>query len=143
MPLAMLVGRGEQTLVAGVGLNPLPEAQVMLTDARDLDPGEREAVEGSAVHHLPAVEMLLETPLPAGPLYVHFDCDVLNPADAPAMKYLANGGPAPGMLQRVFQYLANSGQIAAVSLTTWTPELDVDGRSQAAALELLQTLIST
>jgi arginase len=139
----MLVGRGEQTLVNGVGLTPLPEAQVILTDARDLDPGERDAVEESAVRHLSDVQMLLETPLPAGPLYIHFDCDVLNPADAPAMKYLAPGGPSAETLQRVFQHLANSGQIAAVSLSTWAPELDEDGRSQAVVLELLQTLIST
>jgi arginase len=142
MPLAMLVGRGEQTLVAGVGLDPLPEAQVFLTDARDLDPDEREAVEESAVHHLPQVEMLLDTPLPAGPLYVHFDSDVLSPADAPAMSYLAQGGPAVRTVRRVFQHLANSGQITAISLSTWNPDLDTDGRSQAVVLELLQTLIS-
>lgn len=141
MPLAMLVGRGEQTLVEGNGLTPLPEAQVILTDARDLDPGEREAVEDSAVRHLPRVEMLLEMPLPAGPLYVHFDCDVLDTAEAPAVSYPAPGGPSADSLRRVFQHLAASGKIAAVSLTTWTPQLDEDGRTQNIVLELLQELL--
>jgi len=40
MPLAMLVGRGEQLMPQGVGLKILPEDKVVLTDARDLDPGE-------------------------------------------------------------------------------------------------------
>lgn len=141
MPLAMLVGRGEQTLVVGNGLTPLPEAQVILTDARDLDPGEREAVEGSAVRHLPQVEMLLETPLPAGPLYVHFDCDVLDTAEAPAVSYPAPGGPSAATLRRVFRHLAASGQIAALSLTTWTPGLEGDGRTQTTVLELLKELL--
>lgn len=141
MPLAMLVGRGEQTLPAAVGLTPLPEAQVILTDARDLDPGEREAVEGSAVRHLSAIEELLNTPLPAGPLYVHFDCDVVNPAEAPAMSYAAKGGPAADTMRRVFQHLASSGQIAAVSLTTWEFAMDGDRRTQEVVLGLLDELL--
>jgi len=141
MPLAMLVGRGEQTLPESVGLQPFPEAQVILTDARDLDPGEREAVEGSAVRHLANVEQLLAAPLPLGPLYIHFDCDVLNPVEAPAMSYTAQGGPAADTVRRVFQHLANSGQIAAVSLTTWKFAMDEDGRTQAVVLGLLDELM--
>ncbi|UCG22756.1 MAG: arginase family protein [Chloroflexota bacterium] len=38
MPLAMLVDRGEQTLSQSVGLQRVPEVDVLLTDARDLDP---------------------------------------------------------------------------------------------------------
>ena len=40
MPLAMLVGRGEQTMPMAVDLKPLAEDRVILTDARDLDPAE-------------------------------------------------------------------------------------------------------
>src|SRR3990170_5555832 len=43
MPLAMAVGRGEQRLVEALGMRPIEEASVILSDARDLDPGEREA----------------------------------------------------------------------------------------------------
>ncbi len=42
MPLAMLVGKGEQTIMEGVGTSVLPEEQVILSDGRDLDPGEDE-----------------------------------------------------------------------------------------------------
>jgi hypothetical protein len=44
MPLAMIVGIGEQTMPEAVELRALPESQVILTDARDLDSGERELI---------------------------------------------------------------------------------------------------
>lgn len=140
MPLAMAVGRGEQTMVEGVGLTPLPEERVILTDARDLDPGEREAVAGSGVTHLGNVEALLEMELPAGPLYVHFDTDVLDPEEAPAMNYPAPGGPTAEVLRRVFRRLSDSGRVAAVSLSSWAVGLDEDGRSEGVCLGLLEEL---
>ena len=142
MPLAMIVGRGEQTMSKGIEQRTLPESRVILTDGRDLDPEEKEAVRQSAVRHLPEVKMLLDQPLPAGPIYIHFDVDVLNPSDAPAMNYLAEGGPSVDDMQRVFTYLAQSGQVAAVSVSSWNPEMDVDGRSRTAVMTLLDSLIT-
>lgn len=142
MPLAMLVGRGEQTVMDGLGVEPLPEEQVILTDARDLDPGEREAVENSAVHHLPDVVSLLNYPFPDRPIYVHFDTDLINPEEAPAMNYKTAGGPSVTMLRHVFRHLAATGQVVAVSFSCWNPQLDEDGRSQKVCLELLDELVS-
>ncbi|UCF90542.1 MAG: arginase family protein [Desulfobacterales bacterium] len=141
MPLAMLVGRGDQTLANGVGLKPLSERQVILTDARDLDPGEREAVQASAVRHVAQVATLMENFSPSGPLYIHFDTDIVCPEDAPAMNYLAPGGPSAADLQIVFRKLARTGQVAAVSLSSWNPQLDPHGQTREVCLNLLQTLI--
>jgi arginase len=94
MPLAMLVGRGEQTMLKALELIPLAEDRVILTDARDLDPGEKQLIEESDVIHLPDVKNLLNAMLPNGPLYIHIDMDIINPANAPAMNYLAAGGPS-------------------------------------------------
>ncbi|MBE2201796.1 MAG: arginase family protein [Anaerolinea sp.] len=141
MPLAMAVGRGEQTIVQGIGLTPLPETQVILTDARDLDAAEREALAASGVVHLPHVTDLLAYPLLDGPLYVHFDTDVLTPADAPAMNYLAAGGPTAVELAQLFRYLAGTGRVTAVSMSSWNPSMDNDGRSRRAAMALLHDLL--
>ena len=141
MPLAMLTGRGEQTLVDGLGLTPFPEDRIILTDARDLDPGEKASLENSAVTHLPRVEQLLDYPLPDGPLYVHFDVDVVDVADLPAVSYPAANGPSVATLRRVFQYLAQTGQVTAVSVSTWNPDLDGDGRSRDMAMDLLSELL--
>jgi arginase len=142
MPLAMMVGRGEQRMLDAVGLEPIPEAQVILIEARDLDPGESKAVQESAVVHLNNSLALLNYPIPKSPLYVHFDVDVINPDDAPAVKYPAVGGPSASELHSVFRRLAQTGQLVAVSVSTWVPELDRDGKSQKVSMELLRTLIN-
>lgn len=143
MPLAMLVGRGEQTMPSAVGLKALREDRVILTDGRDLDSGERESVMGSDLIYLADVAALLDYPLPQGPLYVHFDADILNPDEAPAQNYSAKGGPSSMVLKAVFRRLAQSGQVVAVSLSSWNPKLDKDGKSQKIGLSLLETLINT
>jgi arginase len=141
MPLAMLVGRGEQTMPRAVGLRPFPERRVILTDGRDLDPGEKLAIEDSEVVHIRDTGALLEHPLLNDPLYVHFDADIINPDDAPAMRYATPGGPSAAELKALFGALAQSDRIVAVSMTTWTPDLDADGRSRAVCMELLDSLI--
>ena len=143
MPLAMLVGRGEQRMVNAVGLHAFPESQVILTDARDLDPGEQDLLRGSNILHLPDTRSLIGHPLPGIPLYIHLDTDVINPDDAPAMNYLAPGGPFANELQEVLGFLAQTGRIVAVSVSTWNPSLDQDGRSERVSMELLRTLIET
>jgi arginase len=142
MPLAMMVGRGEQTIPDQLKLSPFPEANIILTDARDLDPGERTALADSAVTHLPQVEQLLNFELPPGPLYVHFDVDVLDAAVLPAVSYPAFNGPSVATLGRVFQYLAATEQVTAVSVSAWNPNLDEDGRSREIVMDLLAELIA-
>jgi arginase len=141
MPLAMMVGRGEQTLVNAVRLHPFSEMHVILTDGRDLDPGEKQALADSEVVHIGDSRTLMEQPLLDNPLYIHFDTDIINPDDAPAMSYRAPGGPSAAELKMLFHALAQTGRVAAVSMTTWTPALDADGRSQAVCMELLHSLI--
>jgi arginase len=141
MPLAMLVGRGEQTLVNAVNLHPIPETQVILVGGRDLDPEEKPALARSGVHYLTDIGSLLKHPLLAHPVYIHLDTDIINPEEAPAMNYLAPGGPSVAELQALFRSLAQTGKIVAVSLSSWNPGLDGDGRSQAVCMALLRTLI--
>ena len=141
MPLAMLVGRGEQAMPNAVGLRPLTEGHVVLSDGRDLDPGEKVALEGSSVKHVPDVRWLPKEVLPQGPLYVHFDVDVLNPLAAPAVNYLAPGGPIASDLEQVFRFLAKSGRVTAVSVSAWNPRMDEDGGSREVCMGLVDTLL--
>ncbi len=143
MPLAMLVGLGDQTMPAAVGLRSLPDDQVILTDARDLDPGERELLAASAVQRLPDVRALHSHPLDDRPLYVHFDVDVLNLADVPAVSYPAAGGPRAAELADVFRFLAKTGRVVAVSLSAWNPALDGADRSRETCIALLEVLVGS
>jgi len=140
MPLAMLVGLGEQRMPQAVGLRSVPDEHVILTDARDLDPGEKVLVGSSKVHHITNVSDLLKFPFPDRPLYVHFDVDVLNPEEASAMNYPAPDGPGGEELKDVFQHLSASQPIVALSMSSWNPELDTDGSTQRLCMELFQVL---
>lgn len=142
MPLAMAVGLGDQTLTTGAGLRPWPVSRVILTDARDLDPGERENVVRSGITHLADIERLFAPgAIPAGPLYVHFDTDIIDPADAPAMNYPAPGGPSSEEVRDVLRLLAATDRVVAVSVSLWEPSLDPDDVTQAVAQGGLNALL--
>lgn len=143
MALSMLSGSGDQTMPERIGLRSIPEEMIILTDGRNLDPQERGLIAQSKLEHLTDVTELLKFPLPRVPLYIHVDVDIINPIDAPAMSYLAPGGPRASELEHVFRFLAETGQIAAVSMCTWTPELDVDKQSETVSMQLLQVLLAS
>jgi arginase len=136
MPLAMLVGRGEQTIVDGAGLAPLDERRVVLVGARDLDPGEDAAIAESSMTVVPVVPDLLRWDPPPGALHVHVDLDVVDPDEMAAQNYPAPGGPSLAEVRTVLARLAATGRVAAVSFSTWNPALPGADRAAAAAAEL-------
>jgi arginase len=141
MPLAMLTGRGDQTLVDALQLTPLPDKQILFSDGRDLDPGERTLLENADLFWTSDPADLTARPLPAGPLWVHFDADILRLEDAPAMSYPAAGGPALDTLHALFTRLAASGRVVAVSVSCWNPTLPGADRSQENTMALVDVLL--
>jgi arginase len=135
MPLAMLTGRGEQTIVDGAGLTPLPDERVILVDGRDLDPGEDEAIAASGIT-VTSVDQLAHSLPPGGPLYVHVDGDVVNPGEMPAMNYPAAGGPSLEAVRMAMIHLATTGRVLAFSISSWNPELPGAHIAAAATLQL-------
>ena len=121
MPLAMLTGRGEQTIVGGVGMTPIKDDRVWLVDGRDLDPGEDDAVAKSGIHHV-TVEQIAANP-PPGDLYVHIDVDVVDPIDMPGVNYPAPGGPSADAVAQAVAALHATGRVAALSFSSWNPAL--------------------
>lgn len=143
MPLAMLVGRGEQALLEALDLAPIEEDRVILTDGRDLDPGEMELVDRSSITHLRDPMDLVEYSFSEHSMWIHFDTDILDPEDVPSQNYPAPGGIRKEALQEIFQYLAGTGNICAISLSSWAPDLPGAEISKTVSLELLETLKKT
>lgn len=141
MPLAMLVGRGEQAIIKHLGIRQMPESFVLLSDGRDLDPGEAEALRNSDVKLFSDVMDIARIDIPGGPIWVHFDTDLIDAGEAPAMNYPVVGGPGLDKLHLVFSCLAETGRICAVSMSTWNPELDQAERSQSISMALLAELL--
>lgn len=54
--------------------------------------------------------------LPDGPLYVHVDMDVADPADLPGLRYPAPGGPALATVASAVSLLRDTGRVAAIGL---------------------------
>ncbi len=141
MALAMLVGRGELTLPSRLGADTVNESDVVLCDARDLDPLERTALQSSRVLHLPSVDRLDTVDFGADPVYVHFDCDILDPGEAPAMLYPTPGGPRLIALQTALRRVALRARIVAVSLTTWALDRDESGETERAVNQALEAAL--
>ena len=141
MPLAIVSGRGEQMIPRALSFNNIPDDQIILTDARELDPGEVANLSNSEVTHLNDVSMLLEFDFPSRPISIHFDVDVINLAEAKAMSFPTPGGPSVAQLSRIFKHLAATQQIISVSISSWVPELDTDGETEAAVMSLLADLV--
>lgn len=130
MPLAMMTGRGEQTIVEGAGMRLVPDTDAFLVGARDLDPGEQILLEHSAV---PMVDIAdVAGAVPEGrDLYVHIDVDVVDPEDVPAINYPAPDGPSAAEVAESVAALADTGRVVAFSVSTWNPALS--GATKAAA----------
>jgi arginase family enzyme len=138
----MMTGRGDQTLMRGASCRPVSDQDVLLTDARDLDPAEAGLLQDSAIRRVADPAVLLEALPPDRPLFVHFDTDFLNPLDAPAMLYPTAGGPRIAKALALAADLARTDRIAAVSVTAWDLVGDGDRTTELACLQVLDSLLS-
>jgi arginase len=116
MPLRMLLGEGDTRVATRTGLRPVPAERVVLVDGRDLDPAEVEFLAGSAVRRVP-VEAV---PAPDGPIYLHIDLDVVDPAGLPGLRYPASGGPDLDSVRDAVLRLLATGRVVGLTLAcTW------------------------
>jgi arginase len=141
MPFAILLGWCHEPLRRAAGAElPLREERAALVGARDLDPGERDAIARSQLVLADDVAGALAG-LPAGaPVHVHLDGDVLDPADAPGVDFPAPGGWSGARLDAEMAALAATGRVVGVSVCCGNPRRDPDGRSARAYARALQPL---
>ena len=121
LPLRLLTGYRPELIATQLGLRPVAEQQIMLVDARDLDPPEVTYLRGASIRRADVAD-LGDAELPAGPLYVHVDLDVIDPAALPGLRFPAPGGPGPAQVAEALRFLLDSGRVAAVGIAcTWYP----------------------
>lgn len=123
MALAMLTGRAGASLANAIGLRAVAENACVLAGARDVDPGERELLDASAIRRIGDVAALANAPLPPSPWYVHLDVDVIDPAELPPLRFPAPGGQSASTVATALRALASRGTIAALGLAcTFAPK---------------------
>lgn len=142
MPLAMIAGLGDQTLVNAVGLEPIPVSKITLSDARNLDPGESELLKKMNIRHLSHLTDLMNDSFPARPVYLHFDTDLLDPKDAPVLYYPESDGPALKEITEILHFISQRLNIVAITMVTcWNPKRDEFDQMKEACFALLSELL--
>lgn len=119
MVVRLLVGYRPELIGAALDLRPVDEEMVTLVDARDLDPPEIQYLQTARIRHLTIADVTADR-LPAGPLYLHLDVDVIDPGDLPGLMFPApNGEPVSGVVAALRRVVA-SGRVAAIGVAcTW------------------------
>jgi arginase len=127
MVLRTLLGEGAAPLTPD---EPLAPAQVILAGVRSYEAGQREYIERAGIRSYPvdAIERALDGL--AGPVYVHVDLDVLDPAEFASTCY-----PEPDGLpvQRLIDLLSGVHDVAGASITEHAPRDDDDADREREA----------
>jgi arginase len=151
MALAIATGRCFRPLALSVpGFVPVVERDAFLVGARDLDPAERTALDGSAVGwvRVAAVRDLGAAAALAPALgrqrsrriHVHVDLDVHDPALAPANQFAPPDGLTPREVQEAVRAIAAAVPICSASLASYDPEVDPQGLALEAGLQLVELI---
>ncbi len=143
MPLAALVGRGNQHLMQGLELRPINESDVSVTDVRNLDPEEGDMLRASDVTIYDSLGALQAAEPPDRPLYIHFDTDVVDCAEMPAMSYPEPNGPSLQESIESLKFITARSNVAGILFSLWNGTLDGADEAKAATLELIRALKST
>jgi arginase len=139
MALAMVTGRCRTALP---GFRPVPDDQVLLVGARDLDPAERQVLEESRIRLLPARAADVAAagfPPRVRRVHLHVDLDVHDSQSVGrANEYAAPGGPDAAEVRRIVEALSARLPVVSATFSAYDPAVDVDGGVRAAALELVE-----
>ena len=143
--LAMVVGDCWQKLCATVpGFVALGQDHVVLVGVRDMEAGERERLDSSAIRRLDVgeVEGLSNQlgQLQAERISLHLDLDVLDPAYGRANEYAVGPGLTPDQLTDTVRAVMRDRQLAALTLSAYDPAYDADGRVRDAAVAVLHAV---
>lgn len=126
MPVAMLTGRAPELFAGPLGLRPVQERNIVLADARDLDPAERDALAASQVRRIPATPAAFGAALPELgdlPVYLHVDVDVLDRAEVPGLRFPVGGGPSRSDIENCLTTITAGANVVAASFAcAWLPE---------------------
>ncbi|MEO8440663.1 MAG: arginase family protein [Spartobacteria bacterium] len=149
MTLATATGRCWLELARSIeGFEPVKDKAVVMFGTRDLDPGEGPALARSEIVRLSAeakleeIEKVLQSIRPTMErFYVHLDMDALDPKEGRANGYTARGGFSSEKLQTLLRAIAGNLPVEALTIASYDPSYDSEGKVCAAALEAAVTVL--
>lgn len=154
MPLAALVGLGDERLVQYGGIAPkLKPQDTVLLGIRDLDPLERKNIQDAGIHYFTmrdidergikkVMDDAIETLGKGGrEFHVSFDVDIMDPTYA-----LGTGTPSPGGLtyreaHLLMELVADTGQLGSLEFVEVNPLLDDRNKTGELAVGLIASAL--
>jgi arginase len=121
LPLRILLGYRPELISNQLGLTALTPTQALLVDGRDLDPPEVDFLAESGLRRC-GVDELTADLLPAGPLVLHLDLDVVDADELVGLRFPAGGGPTASAVLAAAQRVLDTGRVVAMDVCcTWRP----------------------
>ena len=148
MALAALTGRCWRTMTTSIpGFVAIPDENVILAGARDLDPQEQNLLEQSEVTVAStqeaiasALDKLRER---VSRLHFHLDADVLDVEIARANSFAPKGGLTIEQLTEVARLAAARFEIVSAAVTAYDPAVDTEATVPPAIAAALEALLSS
>jgi arginase len=144
MALAMLTGRTPELFDDALGLRPVADASVVLADARDLDPAERDALAASQVRRVPADPAAITSALGGigrTPVYLHLDIDVVDSSQVPGRRFPAGPGPSLTQIEECLAAACATANVTAACIAcAWLPDRVSDQATRDTITRLARAL---
>ena len=154
MPLAHLLGRGDEAFIALAGdAGPIDPSRVVLIGLRQLDPGERALIRelGLTVFTMRDIDELgmgevsrralaIAGEGTAG-IHLSFDVDACDPAVIPGSGTLVPGGISFREAHLLLEHCADSGRLLAMDVVELNPFLDRANVSAERTVALIRSAL--
>lgn len=155
MGLAAATGACWTSLCASIpGFEPVAERDSVLVGIRDIDPAERERLDGGEVTAIesgtgPGSLRLADLERAVDEIsgrvdgvYLHIDFDAIDPSLGAANEHAAEDGLGLDDIRSAVAAIAERTPVLAVALTGYNPGVDPDGRFQRTAVEIATTTLA-